>query len=142
MKGKSAKRSPIIRAAAWAICHARPWNLCWLIHNYSVIPALAMRCEAEHCEGKTLPPRRRGNPFAEGIARAPIGCPPPSRGQALPEPWSRFARHGSPGMTRVVNHTSTKVGTNVVDLKFLRFSWHSQSGVETEIRPERCPNLL
>src|SRR5258708_37921993 len=102
MKGKSAKRSPIIRAAAWAICHARPWNLCWLIHNYGVIPGLAMRCEAEHCEGK-------GTHSPKGLLHRRMG--------ALPEPWSRFARHGSPGMTRVVNHTSTKVGTSVVDLK-------------------------
>src|SRR5438105_12479971 len=57
-----------------------------------------MRCEAEHCEGK-------GTHSPKELLRRRMG--------ALPEPWSRFARHCSPGMTRLVSHTSTKAGTRL-----------------------------
>src|SRR5438552_16519409 len=57
-----------------------------------------MRCEAEHCEGK-------GTHSLKELLRRRMG--------ALPEPWSHFARHGSPGMTRLVSHTSTKGGTRL-----------------------------
>src|SRR5439155_9661840 len=76
------------------------WNHCWLIRNYGVIPGVAMRCEAEHCDGK-------GTHSPKELLRCRMG--------ALPEPWSRFARHGSPGMTRIMSHTSTRVGTRESD---------------------------
>src|SRR5207244_6171093 len=66
-----------------------PGIIVGLTHNYRVIPGLAMRCEAEHCEGK-------GTHSPKELLRHRMG--------ALPEPWSRFGRHGSPGVTRVVSH--------------------------------------
>src|SRR5437762_12412998 len=70
-----------------------------------------MRCEAEHCDGKSLPPRKAGGTHSpKELLRRRVG--------ALPEPWSRFARHGSPGMTRFVSHTSTKAGTRERALSF------------------------
>src|SRR2546421_8156381 len=53
------------------------WSHCWLTHNYRVIPGLAMRCEAEHCDGK-------GTHSPKELLRHRMGAPAFRGGRLFP----------------------------------------------------------